>query len=121
MLALDPRSTVPATVADRGVRGIVETTSKRTLLFKYLADEPVVRPGDRVVTWRARADTEAAEGGIAEDASAEGGSAETYFVEGFEIGTVAAVRGEEAGWQTAVLERPASLDQLSEVLVVVGQ
>lgn len=143
MLALDPRSTVPATVVDRGVRGIVETTSKRTLVFRYLADEPVVRPGDRVVTWRARARGEADEGAAAEDEATEGASAEdvdaespsavrgasaarsasaeTYFVEGFEIGTVAAVRGEEAGWQTAVLERPAALDRLSEVLVVIGQ
>jgi rod shape-determining protein MreC len=140
MLALDPRSAVPATVAERGVQGIVETTSKRTLLFKYLADEPVVRPGDRVVTWRARAQDTAgeapaeaapAEGEVAkgeadqsasaEGAPEEGKAAQTYFVEGFEIGTVAAIRGEEAGWQTAVLERPAALDRLSEVLVVVGQ
>ncbi len=108
MLALDARSAVPATVAGRGTRGLVETTSAHTLLFKYLADEPEVQIGDRIVTWRARA----------QGAATEGEAAEMYFVEGFEIGTVKAVRGEEAGWQTAVLERPAALDRLSEVLVV---
>ncbi len=108
MLALDARSAVPATVAGRGTRGLVETTSTHTLLFKYLADEPEVQIGDRIVTWRARA----------QGAATEGEAAEMYFVEGFEIGTVKAVRGEEAGWQTAVLERPAALDRLSEVLVV---
>lgn len=106
MLVLDARSAVPAAVAGRGTRGLVETTSARTLLFKYLADEPQVRVGDRIVTSRAAAESDVA--GM-------------YFVEGFDIGTVAALRGEEHGWQTAVLERPGALDRLSEVLVVIGQ
>lgn len=105
MLALDARSAVPAVVAGRGTRGLVETTSARTLLFKYLADEPQAQVGDRIVTSRTAATSEVA--GLS-------------FVEGFEIGTVAVLRGEEHGWQTAVLERPAALEQLSEVLVVIG-
>jgi rod shape-determining protein MreC len=106
MLVLDARSTVPATVVGRATRGLVETTSERTLLFKYLADEPAVQVGDRIVTWRATTDDEVTE---------------LRFVEGFELGTVATVRGEQGGWQTAVLERPADADRLSEVLVVIGQ
>jgi hypothetical protein len=61
--------------------------------------------GDQIVTSRA---------------AAAGEVAGMSFVEGFEIGTVAALRGEEHGWQTAVLERPAALERLSEVLVVIG-
>jgi len=106
MLALDPRSVIPATVAGQDIRGLVETTRKRTLLFKYLADEPEVRPGDRIVTARA---------------TTTGNVAEMYFVEGFEVGTLTALAGEESGWQTAVLERPAMLDRLSEVLVVISE
>ena len=106
MLVLDTRSTVPAAVVGRSTRGLVETTGTRMLLFKYLADEPAVQVGDRIVTWRATTDDEVTE---------------LRFVEGFEIGTVAVVRGEQEGWQTAVLERPAEADRLSEVLVVIDQ
>jgi len=103
MLALDARSTVPAIATARGTRGLVGTTSARTLVFRYLADEPAVRIGDAIVTSRIAAETE---------------TAQMFFVEGFEIGTVVALGDEEGGWQTAVLERPATLDRLSEVLVV---
>ena len=62
--------------------------------------------GDVIVTWRATTDDE---------------DTELRFFEGFESGTVAVVRGEEEGWQTAVLERPSEADRLSEVLVVIDQ
>lgn len=124
MLVPDARSTVPAMAPGRGTRGLVETTSTRHLLFKYLDDEPPVAVGDRVVTSRAGAENEAvAEGeAVAESGAALGnGPARIRFAQGFEIGTVTALRGEESGWQTAVLERPAALDRLSEVLVVMDQ
>ena len=103
MLVLDARSTVPA--AAGGTRGLVETTSARTLVFKYLADGPQVRLGDAIVTSR-----------IASERDVPG----MDFVEGFEIGIVTFLGGEEGGWQTAVLGRPPALDQLSEVMVVIA-
>ena len=106
MLTFDARSTVPANVDGTGTHGLVEASDARRLVFRYLADAPAVHVGDRVVTWRAAAERDATT---------------FHFVEGFSIGTVAAVGGEEAGWQTAVLERPAELESLSEVLVVIGQ
>ncbi|MBN1918686.1 MAG: rod shape-determining protein MreC [Verrucomicrobia bacterium] len=105
MLAYDPRSTVPAGLHRGATYGLVDTSQTRQLVFRYLADAPEVRVGDKIVTWRA---------------ATEGEAAAFHFVEGFGIGTVATVGGEEAGWQTALLERPIELESLSEVLVVVS-
>jgi len=106
MLAFDPRSTVPAKVSGRDTQGLVDTSETRQLVFRYLADAPEVHVGDQIVTWRA---------------ATEGEATAFHFVEGFMLGTVAVVGAEEAGWQTAVLERPTGLDGLSDVLVVIGQ
>jgi rod shape-determining protein MreC len=106
MLAFDARSTVPAKVDGANTHGLVDTSDAHRFVFRYLADAPQVHVGDRILTWRA---------------AAQGEAAALRFVEGFEIGTVASIGGEEAGWQTAVLERPSELESLNEVLVVTSR
>lgn len=106
MLALDARSIVPATVQGGEADGFVEVSEDQELVFRSLADAAAPNVGDVVVT---------------RGAVLEGEAAAFRFVDGFRIGTVRAVRGEEDGWRSAFLDRPPEANRLSDVFVIVGQ